>query len=345
MGKKTESRGRFQVYDGDSDDEGDGAQSARSDARRGGHAGGDATSPVHVSGMLRLASAPSLSAAQAAGLASPTTPREGSTLSAGGAGGGDAASGRKMRMGRFVVASEGELPEKGPAATAAARKKPPLAGATAGHHQPGGGGGSALESAVPQLQQALLQANRQQESLQRLLASLAVSGGAGGASGGAESHGEEHGKDVLSRASSGSSFGQDGAGAPHHAPPVQEKPVPKPERSIAAKAGEHACVKAAGDLERRVRLLAEENEKLKRRNMQLERDLNKYYNLYLEAEEDREEHREEEEELRVEKEATARVEAKEKEHKLGRGTRATQSSGNLLAGANGAKLDRKTTPP
>ena len=104
-----------------------------------------------------------------------------------------------------------------------------------------------------------------------------------------------------------------------------------------------------GDLERRVRQLAEENEKLKRRNMQLERDLNKYYNLYLEAEENREEHREEEEELRVEKEATARVEAKEKEHKLERGMRA-QSSGNLMQGSTGAlagvagKLERKTTP-
>ena len=329
------------MYDGDSDDEGDGAQSARSDTRRGGHVGGDATSPVHVSGMLRLASAPSLSAAQAGALASPTTPKDGSTLSGAGAGGGDA-SGRKMRMGRFVVGSDGELPEKGPA-SAAAWKRPPLAGPGPGQHQLGGGG-SALDSAVPQLQQALLQANKQQESLQRLLASLAVSGGVAGASGGIESHGEEHGKDTLSRASSGSSFGLDGPGAPHHTPPVQEKPVPKPERSIAAKAGEHACVKAAGDLERRVRQLAEENEKLKRRNMQLERDLNKYYNLYLEAEENREEHREEEEELRVEKEATARVEAKEKEHKLGRGTRATQSSSNLLAGPGGTKLERKTTP-
>ena len=330
------------MYDGDSDDEGDGAQSARSDTRRGGHAGGDATSPVHVSGMLRLASAPILSAAQAGAQASPTTPKDGSTLSGAGAGGVDA-SGRKMRMGRFVVGSDGELPEKG-SASAAAWKRPPLAGSGPGQHQPGGGGGSALDAAVPQLQQALLQANKQQESLQRLLASLAVSGCLGGANGGIESHGEDHGKDPLSRASSGSSFGHDGPGASHHPPAVQEKPVPKPERSIAAKAGEHACVKAAGELERRVRQLAEENEKLKRRNMQLERDLNKYYNLYLEAEENREEHRKEEEELRAEKEATARLEAKEKEHKLGRGTRATQSSGNLLAGPGGAKLERKTTP-
>jgi len=345
LGKKTESRGRFQVYDSGASDEEDShpAGSARSERRGPASArGSEATSPVHLSGMLRLASAPSL-AVNNSDQASPTTPKDGH-LPPGLPGGPD--SGRKMRMGRFVVASE-ELPS-------VAEKGVPAGGAAATSSRKK----AVPEGVVTQLQQALLQANRQQESLQKLLASLAVSrapppppapthhhyhgaGGGGSGGGGGGNHGDgEHGGGREGPAQGSGLLVADS---------MPEKPVPKAERTIAAKVSEHACVKAVGDLERRVRQLAEENEKLKRRNMQLERDLNKYYNLYLEAEENREEHREEEEELRVEKEATARVEAKEKEHKLERGMRA-QSSGNLMQGSTGAlagvagKLERKTTP-